>query len=512
MATNATYARKEARKAAQEAGQSSYTTDGGTRIYDTATGKQRPTTSASVPTSDLALPPLKNEPSVLSSESGRQTYQQDVIPYIEKLNAIESRALQLKAEKDKVNATTEEKIPEDILYEGEDPLETVARKERESWERQRADAEAVYDDLKFSIDRSAQAQVGSLKNQWSERTRLLEESNRANEATWKQQFIRSGQAEYSPGMTNDFLTAKEREGARLIQDLDNQYNAAIAAVNTAAEEKKYTAAADLANTLRSIESKMLDQMRKNAEEAKKVNDEYRKRASLITKQSAIVDLYEKGITEPSQLLDYLNFTEDGKFIGDVSLEDIQDTIKMINSSADLTGASADLRTFSLLYPELKVGSPEFRDQYNKFVVTQASLKRKPTPDGSPETYLSFEEWKQTPAAQNILKVEDPTGVKSQINAASGLPDASDAILKPIYEETIKTAKRQAAVERGKNYTSANIPPDVRDDLVVDITSGADLQALFEAYPEVSSSYISSLANSLTSDEEDFDINALLGEE
>lgn len=45
--------------------------------------------------------------------------------------------------------------------------------------------------------------------------------------------------------------------------------------------------------------------------------------------------------------------------------------------ADLTGTSADLRTFAALRPDLKVGTPQFQQAFNQFVAQQAGLKREP---------------------------------------------------------------------------------------------------------------------------------------
>lgn len=50
---------------------------------------------------------------------------------------------------------------------------------------------------------------------------------------------------------------------------------------------------------------------------------------------------------------------------------------LVVKGADLTGTSADLRTFQALNPTLQIGTPEFRTKFNQFVAEQAALTRKP---------------------------------------------------------------------------------------------------------------------------------------
>lgn len=326
---------------------------------------------------------LQGEPVILSSASAKDRFDKDIQPRIDRANKNLLTAQQFR---DRKEEPEEVSVEQELLREGETETEKLNRQLLESYDRQQKQAERFYNELTLAQERTARAQIQNLTGQWNERKRILEQSNKANLATWQQQFIRTGQAEFSPGMTQDFVTAKEREGQRKVQELDNQYNNAIGAINTALDEKRVSAAANLANQLADIEEKAVSLMRKNAEEADKVNKAYRDRVELISKQSAIVGLYEQGITDPAEMLDFLNFNEKGEFVGDISLGDIKDTLDVIQKTSNLTGVSSDLKTFATLYPELKVGTEEFRKKYDQFVVTQASLKRKP--EGVDRTELS----------------------------------------------------------------------------------------------------------------------------
>ena len=434
------YQRKKARNRAIEADQSSYT------VYNPNTGKQITRSTGLDPTGlysfDTPRPKTDNvlssvqltEPTVLSSMNGRDRYERNVQPIIDKANQVQQVANERRQKESERTQEPLQEIPSDILYENESPVARAQRLQQESLLRQQQQAESVYNDLTIAIDRNAQAQIGVLNAQWNQRRRQLEQSNKSNLALTSSYLQRTGASEYSPLIAGDFLTAKEQKGIEELQDLDMQYTSAIGAVNAAADEKNFSAAANLSATLQDLESQALKQIQQNAEDAQAVNDAMRERESLITRQNAIIDLYDQGITDPGELLDYLNFTESGELVGDVSLEEIQDTLKIIQTGGvDLTGTSADLRTFSFLYPELKPGTPEYRQKYNTFIATQAALKRKP---GGSDDGIDISTSAKTRLLGAGFTAEDIPYIVEDVNAY-GL----SAVLENVEDEVQKNALR-----------------------------------------------------------------------
>lgn len=306
---------------------------------------------AAASNSRLGTNPLTREPAVLSSRAGTSAFQKEVQPTIDSANAATDASRKAAEARSKEIAPTVEQLPPDVQAEldaNKSEQELVEEKQQAAWDRQEKTARETYQSLTLANKATAAAEINSLTGSWGERRQLLQESNRANVANWNQQFIRTGQAEYSPGMSSDLITGKELEGQRKVKQLDDEYNAAVAAVNAATSQKNFAAAADLTKTLSSIEDKALAQMRENAKEAADVNAKIREKTVQASREMAISDIVKQGITDPMDIQDYLNNTDAGKQIGDITLKEIQDTLKIVNPSADLSGLTADYRTFKAL--------------------------------------------------------------------------------------------------------------------------------------------------------------------
>lgn len=159
-----------------------------------------------------------------------------------------------------------------------------------------------------------------------------------------------------------------------------------------------------------------------------------------TREAAIVSLYSQGITDAATLFDYLNYDEQGNRIGDVSLEEVKGVVD-----------------------GLKVDPDE-----NTFTLGQGQAKYRVNPDGSveqvaynPKTYapsddgfdsgvdvLSFDEWKQTDTAKQLLNEE-------QQNKRQSIADP-DAFLQPLYQEAVAAAQASAPLKKLTNTDKGDL--------------------------------------------------------
>lgn len=101
--------------------------------------------------------------------------------------------------------------------------------------------------------------------------------------------------------------------------------------------------------------------------------------------------------------------------------------------------------------------------------------------------LPFDEWKKTPEAMNLLR--------SSTGGLNVTADTEKNVLRPAYEEATLHYYLNNP-DSSKNYTSSTIPSPVKSLVISDIESGATKNDLYNAYPDVSTSYLSSLYNSL----------------
>lgn len=311
------------------------------------------------------------EPTVLSSQNAKDRFDLDVQPKIDRANTMQKTALSARQEPFVLEEGETSTIDPEIQAEidaTKTAEERLYEQRLESIDRQQKQAQSIYKNLTTAANQAAQAQIAGLTGQWQERRELLIESNRANEATWRQGFIRTGQSEYSPGMTGDFLSAKEREGMRRVQQLDDQYNAAVAQVNAAVDERNFSRAADLTATLQDLENQTFEIMQKNLDEAKKVNEAFRK----ASRDSAVASVVAQGFTDPVQVMEMLNFNATGQQVGDFTAEEVENALKILSPDASMSGLTADYRTYKTMLNNSELPKDT---SYTQFLAMITNAKR-----------------------------------------------------------------------------------------------------------------------------------------
>ena len=169
-------------------------------------------------------------------------------------------------------------------------------------------------------------------------------------------------------MTGDFLSAKEREGMRRVQQLDDQYNAAVAQVNAAVDERNFSRAADLTATLQDLENQTFEIMQKNLDEAKKVNEAFRK----ASRDSAVASVVAQGFTDPVQVMEMLNFNATGQQVGDFTAEEVENALKILSPDASMSGLTADYRTYKTMLNNSELPKDT---SYTQFLAMITNAKR-----------------------------------------------------------------------------------------------------------------------------------------
>jgi hypothetical protein len=326
-------------------------------MYDTpiGVGGKIDTKTGNILSGPLAGTIAKNEPAVLSSRAGAEAFNSTVQPVINSANATVTAAAAKKAADAQAAADAAAKagdpIPQDVIDElnASKTAEQKIKEDRlKAWDTQAKDAKTLYDSLTLASTASAAAQISTLTGSWGERRTLLERTNAANVSNWNQQFLRTGQAEYSPGITGDFITGKEQEGIAKVKALDNEYNTAVAGVNSALEQGNFTRAASLTSTLTGIQDKVSAMLEANAKEATAVNQKIADNLIQTSREMAISDIVAQGITNPAEIQDYLNNTDAGQQVGDITLDEISKVLKVVNPDVKLAGTSSDYQTFKAL--------------------------------------------------------------------------------------------------------------------------------------------------------------------
>ena len=301
-------------------------------------------------------PIVKTEPAVLSSVSGEQNFNTRIQPIIDSANRLLETSKKLKVERDTAaaNKPPVEDIPFDVkmeMDEAKTPEEKLFEQRLSNYDKQQDTARETYSNLSLASHASATASINSLTNSWRDRRALLERQNKGVTESWRQQFIRSGQAEYSPGMSTNLLTNKEEEGAQKIKELDDEYNSKVAQINAATQSEDFARAAALTRELSGIEEKALTLMHSNAKDAAATNKEIRAKEMQATRDSAIADLVSQGVTDPIEIMAALTESAQasGHSFSDFTATEVSDTLKKLTvDGKDASKLPTDVQTFQWL--------------------------------------------------------------------------------------------------------------------------------------------------------------------
>jgi len=257
----------------------------------------------------------KKEPVILSTENAKNNFQANIMPTITKANEglgnlglMADEEAKSKAETDPVDPLIKQEYDANLSDEEKESQDYIS-----SLTRQADAVTKAYDQMSVAAAASAKASIRSLRKQYEERKGILEQQNQGEQKAWQQQFIRSGQAEYSPGMTSSFLTAKEQEGQQKISELNDLWMSKVDEVNAALEEKQYSNAALKAKEIQTIEAEMRKEVKAMRDEARKENKAILERFRLATVGSMLSDAINQGITDRSDLFNHLSAANPGGF-------------------------------------------------------------------------------------------------------------------------------------------------------------------------------------------------------
>lgn len=185
-------------------------------------------------------------------------------------------------------------------------------------------------------DQRAQRQTGAIQSMFDVRRQQLEQVNAGEQAGLRGALRRAG-SRYAPLSTGGAMSQMERNGVLELAQLDAQEQAAIADVLDAQQEGDFKL---MGQRLEIAEAKRAE---KNAVREKLMdlaieeNKKAREKSIQSTRDNAVASLFEQGIVKPEEMLNYLNFDEDGNRIGDFTLEEVDDSLsRLAGADEELT--------------------------------------------------------------------------------------------------------------------------------------------------------------------------------
>lgn len=208
--------------------------------------------------------------------------------------------------------------------------------------------EGTFANMKLAVDAQTKRKIDSIEQNIALKRQLQQEANDSTLGGLRRDLLTSGSSRYANKSSQGVLSAEQKALETSIQSLNTQEQSLIADALASQENKEYEI---LGQQLALIETKRKEKQAKIdklndaiAAENKAIQESIRQ----SSRDSAVAGLLSQGVTDPSQLLDYLNFDEEGNQTGDFTADELKKTMDDLSVSGDAEKLPGDIETFNYL--------------------------------------------------------------------------------------------------------------------------------------------------------------------
>ena len=207
---------------------------------------------------------------------------------------------------------------------------------------------SLLDSMRSNIDQQFNSTVDSIKTQYSQLQSNLKKVQEESTQGLNNSFIRSGASRYSPFSTSGIMQAKMTSDINALGDLQAKENSLIAEAAATRQDKQYQLLDKQLGLIKAARTEKNALAQKITEDIIKKNTEIRKKQIQSSRDSAIAGILQQGITNPQQILGYLNFDDQGNQTGDFTAKEVEDTLKSLSPDNNLEKLSGTTRDFFIL--------------------------------------------------------------------------------------------------------------------------------------------------------------------
>lgn len=208
--------------------------------------------------------------------------------------------------------------------------------------------QALLDSMRASTDEATKASIDLIESTYHSLIDEQKQINAGQEASVGTALLRAGSARYSPESAAGQTAAQASYGLKQIANLEAKEQAAIAGAKAAQQQKNYEVMGKQLELAEGVRKEKQAAAQKVSETLATKLEAQQKAAQQASRDSAISSLIAQGVSDPNQLLDYLNFDEKGNMVGDFSAKEVSDTLKNLTVSGDESKLPQDIQNFNYL--------------------------------------------------------------------------------------------------------------------------------------------------------------------
>lgn len=182
--------------------------------------------------------------------------------------------------------------------------------------------------MQKNADAQAKQALNSIQSKFAQRQQDQQRATESGLASIRQALNLGGSSRYAPISSQGIISAAEQAGIRALSDLDAQEQEAIGEIKSAQQANDFQLLEKKLNLLENVRSE-------KAKATSKLQEEVRLKEMESSRDNALAGLVQQGVTDPVEILNYLNFDDAGNQIGDFTIAEVTGALKNLN---DITGS------------------------------------------------------------------------------------------------------------------------------------------------------------------------------
>lgn len=175
-----------------------------------------------------------------------------------------------------------------------------------------------------SIADSIRKKYGALQTQ-------MAETNKGRAGAIQTTGVRGGASRYAGAIQMGIEGEELNQANQRMAELVSQEASVITEARSAYEKGKYGLYNEKIAALEKIRENKTKELVSYNETLSAAQKKFNETVGQASRDSAIADLLGQGITDPAELLDFLNYSKDGEQVGDFTAEEVQKTLKSLTA-------------------------------------------------------------------------------------------------------------------------------------------------------------------------------------
>ena len=183
--------------------------------------------------------------------------------------------------------------------------------------------------------------AAGISSQFDKLRKETEKANASRASALSTLGMRGGTTEFAGEIQLGIEGEELKQATERIAEINRQEQEAIAAAQAAYKNGKYT---EFNNKMAIIEAKRNEkasELQSYNEKLASMTKSIQETTQRAERDSVIANLIEQGVTDPVEMMNYLNYDENGRLVGDFTAKEISDTLTSLSKS---TGMSTDKLT------------------------------------------------------------------------------------------------------------------------------------------------------------------------